>query len=162
VSLGEANGTYFKQAHACLELVGHPKLKLPERILCFALVACTLETFCTSRQPNPIHRRVLESLTEMITRYNLHELDGEGSLWMGLIIAGPPSSTASVHQEGDVLDRVARQRNILLDMVVSKSRNARDWKWVEETVQKFFWDERLLPRWRSAWELSVQQCLGEI
>lgn len=163
-SLGEANGTYFKQTHACLELVGHPKLKLAERILCFALVACTLETYSKSRQASPIHQRILESLTEKVSRENLASLDGECSLWMGLVVAGHPTSpdvsckeAVSLQQVREELRGAARPRDILLDTVMAKSAKARHWKLVLQMVQKFFWDERLLQRWKSVWELALMR-----
>ncbi|KIX06294.1 uncharacterized protein Z518_04269 [Rhinocladiella mackenziei CBS 650.93] len=154
--LGDPDGTYFKQAHSCLELIGLPSLSLLEKILCCALVACALETYNKKPQQNPVHRRLLESLTEMLNRYNLDPLDKECSMWMALVIAGPSSLPK---EDGADYDRLAYSRNILLDQMIEKSVSSRNWEWVKHSVQKFFWDQQLLERWHDTWELRLMRYL---
>ncbi|KIW78322.1 hypothetical protein Z517_08157 [Fonsecaea pedrosoi CBS 271.37] len=158
LALGDPNGTYMKQTQACLELVPLRGLNTLERVLCSALAAVTTETFRQSRQQNPVHRRLVESLSEMLSRYNLHDLPLECTIWMALVIAGPayssnerPTSEAVSMNQG----QPHAPRFVLLDRILEDSSSARNWKWVKKSVVKFFWSEDLLAVWRQTWELAL-------
>ncbi|OAP59112.1 hypothetical protein AYL99_06410 [Fonsecaea erecta] len=156
--LGDPNGTYMKQTQACLELVPLRGLKTLERVLCSAIAAITVETFSKSKQQNPVHRRMLESLSEMLSQYELRDLPPECAIWMALVIAGPPHASTD-GATGQAMSSSEGQsespRNILLDRIMENLSSARNWKWVEKSIRKFYYSEDLLETWRHTWELTV-------
>ncbi|KIW86742.1 uncharacterized protein Z519_12655 [Cladophialophora bantiana CBS 173.52] len=163
--LGDPNGTYLKQTHVCLELVPLRGLNTLERVLCSALAAITTETFNKSKQQNPVHRRLIESLSEMLCRYNLRDLPPECTTWMALVIAGPvfpPAERAAGKATALSTGQPQTPRTILLDRILESSTSARNWKWVKKSVAKFFWSEDLLETWRQTWELGVLRYIGKV
>lgn len=171
--VGEPNGTYLKQTPACLELVTHSNLSVLERVLCFALVAVTVETFNRTQQINPIHNRQIESLTDALRLYDLCNLDSECTMWMSLVLAGSPRSSPeknphllSVSEENgrgaENKLHLRRPREALLASTLARTANARNWTWVKETVQKFFWDEQRLELWRQTWQAGMGRYLDMI
>ncbi|OQV07571.1 Fungal specific transcription factor domain-containing protein isoform 2 [Cladophialophora immunda] len=156
--LGDPNGTYMKQTQTCLELVPLRGLNTLERVLCSATAAVTTETFRKSKQQNPVHRRLVESLSEMLARYNLRDLPPECTIWMALVIAGPPhpaTEGATSKATSANNNQPHSPRNILLDRILEDSSSARNWKWVKKSITKFFWSEDLVETWRQTWELGV-------
>ncbi|OCT53722.1 hypothetical protein CLCR_09974 [Cladophialophora carrionii] len=160
--LGEPNGTYLRQTHMCLELVPLRGLDVLERAICAAIATVTTETFNKTKQQNPVHRRMIETLSEMLFRYDLQSLPAECTMWLALVIAGPPravdgsvASPASSTGESCNSDESQRPRDVLLDKTIEVSPSARDWKWVKKAVQKFFFNEELLEAWQQTWEVAV-------
>lgn len=160
--LGEPNGTYLKQTHLCLELVPLRGLSLLERVLCFALVTLTTETFNKTKQQNPVHRRLIESLSEMLSRYNLSSLPVECAIWMALVVAGPSRPSARdqnyptrVAKDGEMDDESRRVRAVLLDTVIQNSPVARNWTSVERIVQKFLSSNEILDTWKETWKVAL-------
>ncbi|KIX95828.1 uncharacterized protein Z520_08536 [Fonsecaea multimorphosa CBS 102226] len=156
--LGDPNGRYMKQTQACLELVPLRGLNTVERVLCSALAAVTVETFSKLKEQNPVHRRMLETLSEMLATYNLRDLPPECATWMALVIAGPaqPSTEGTTSKATSTnKGQPHNPRNILLDRMIEDSSSARNWKWVNNSVKKFFWSEDLLETWRQTWELGI-------
>ncbi|ETI28210.1 hypothetical protein G647_00659 [Cladophialophora carrionii CBS 160.54] len=160
--LGEPNGTYLRQTHMCLELVPLRGLDVLERAICAAIATVTTETFNKTKQQNPVHRRMIETLSEMLFRYDLQSLPAECTMWLALVIAGPPrpvdgsvASPASSAGESCNSDESQRPRDVLLDKTIEGSPSARNWKWVKKAVQKFFFNEELLEAWQQTWEVAV-------
>lgn len=162
VPLGDPNGTYMKQTHACIELVAHPRLSVLERLLCFSMVAVSVETFNKNRPFNPVHRRLLESLTESLIRFELQDLDRECLFWMSLVLAGPfPETLQDLSPPSALRDQdkapLPRARDILLDKVLWEYPSARNWKWVKKAAQKFFCDDGLLETWSQTWDAGISR-----
>ncbi|EXJ64278.1 hypothetical protein A1O7_00614 [Cladophialophora yegresii CBS 114405] len=160
--LGESNGTYLRQTHRCLELVPLQGLGVMERAICAAIATLTTETINKTKQQNPVHRRMIETLSEMLYRHDLQSLPVECTMWLALVIAGPPhpvegdvASPASSAGESCNSDQPQRPRDVLLDKIIQDSSSARNWKWVKKAVQKFFFDEELLEAWRQTWGVAV-------
>ncbi len=160
--LGEPNGTYLQQTHACLEMIPLHGLSVLERALCAAVATMTTETFNKTKQQNPVHRRLIETLSEMLFRYDLRWLPPECTMWLALVIAGPlrsaasgSASTALSPSDSGSGDEPQRPRDVLLDTMVRTTPTARNWKWVKKTLQKFFSSEDLLEAWRQTWEVAV-------
>jgi hypothetical protein len=160
--LGEPTGTYLQQTHACLELIGIRRLSVLERGICAATATMTTETFNKNKQQNPVHRRMIETLSDMLSPRDLRFLPTECAIWLALIIAGPlrPSISAETSPASSPSDsgrsvEPQRPRETLLDQIIQDKPVARNWKWVKKTVQKFFYSEELLEAWRQTWEASL-------
>ena len=160
--IGEPTGTFMQQTHVCLELVGIHQLSVLERAICAAIATLTTETFNKNTQQNPVHRRLIETLSAMLFRYDLSWVPAECTMWLALIIAGPLRSSsgeallaASPPQTVGDSAEPQRPRDILLDKMVQDLPKARNWKWVEKTVQNFFYNEKLLEAWQQAWEVAL-------
>ncbi|KAJ9607366.1 hypothetical protein H2200_008439 [Cladophialophora chaetospira] len=159
--LGEPNGTYLRQTHACLELVPLHGLSVLERAICTAVVIMTTETFNKSKQQNPVHRRLIETLSERLFRSDLRQGPQACTMWLALVIAGPrrppvdKAGTASTPNEGRCVSEPQRPRDILLVKVVQTIPSARHWRWVQKSAQRFFAGEELLEIWQPTWEAAV-------
>jgi hypothetical protein len=154
--LGESNGTFLKQTHVCLELIPLNKLTVLEKVICVAMAAMTTETFNKNKQRNPVHRRLNDTLSENMFRYDLNKLAAESKIWLALVIAEPvplphPSSTES----GTSLSRTESPRDILIDSHIRISSEARNWKWVKKNLQRYFYTEDLLVKWRRSWDAAL-------
>jgi hypothetical protein len=99
---------------------------------------------------------MIETLSEMLFRYDVRGLPAECTIWLALVIAGPPrpADGASPGESSDG-DEPQRPRDVLLDRAIKDSPSARNWKWVKKAVQKFFSSEVLLEAWRQTWEVAV-------
>lgn len=116
-----------------------------EHLLCHGLVA-----YCLPLQygvPLPINTtRTLQTCVEAYMKLNFAEneerLDGKCLLWIAVVIA----AGLDICADGSL-------RNApVLDRILHKFPQARDWNKVEKILQTFLWHEDLAPQWYRTWQ----------
>jgi hypothetical protein len=116
-----------------------------ENVLCYGLVA-----YCLPLQygiPLPIATtRTLQTCVEAYMQLNFSEneekLDGKCMLWVAMVI----SSCLDICADPDL------RHAPVLDRILSKFPQAKNWKKVDAILQTFLWHEDLAPLWYSTWQ----------